>query len=178
MTRQTKSIQSDERNGEKNSERKYTLEEWVGWTNGESNYWKIHENDDGHTRSLVTIDEHGDFESWEDVNYLWFNLVDRGITFCILKDDMDLFMAHFGQTAESKQFKSWTDKSHWNIQFLSVPSGFTLTFPVETLDTWKDMDSLWMKLTGSTDMSTYEQYVTHIKNNDEVHRIIQEDNTQ
>jgi len=150
------------------TERKYTLEEVFGYTNGESNYWKIHENENVHTRNLVT--DKDDFESWEDKNYLWFSMLDRGIIFCILKDEMDLFFAHFGKTVESEQFSSRSDKTHWHIQFRNA--GFVLAFPNE------NMEDFWEKLNDTVDVSTYEEHVTHTKNSDEVDKVFQQRNIQ
>lgn len=147
------------------TERKYTLEELFGYTNGESNYWKIHENDDGHTRSLVTVKG---FNSWEDKNFLWFDMLDRGTLFYIPKDDMDLFFAHFGQTIESTQFNSWLDKDYWSINFLSPRSGFVLTLNND------EMDSFWEKINNTVEISSYEEYVTHTKNSDEVDKVMQQ----
>ena len=144
------------------TERKYTLEEVFGYTNGESNYWKIHENNE-HTRTLITDDN---FDSFEDRDYLWFHLVDRGLTFCVLKDDMDLFLAHIGKTVESNMFNSWSDETHWTIQFRE--GGFAIQVPQE------DMNDLYEKINDTVDVSTYEECVTHTKNSDEVDKVMQQ----
>jgi hypothetical protein len=138
------------------TERKYTLDELMGYTNGKSNYWEIHKNDVGHVRDLVSIGEYNDFESWEDQNFLWFNMLDRGIIFCILKDRMDMFLNQFGKTKESKHFSSELDESHWRVQFLYTSGGFTLSIPKE------ELEDFWNKLISTVEVSTYEQYVTHV----------------
>ena len=133
-------------------ERKYTLEELMGYTNGKSNYWEIHKNNVGHTRTLLDND-YDDFESWEDPDFLWFHMLERGLTFNIAKINMDQFMQHFDKTKKTKLFNSWSDEKHWLIQFRE--GGFTIEVPHE------DMENLFQKISDTIMVSTYEQYVTH-----------------
>jgi len=138
-------------------EEKYTSTELFGYTNGKSNYWLKHTKD-GEYRSLITVEEYDNFESWEDKDFLWFDMLDRGIIFCIAKNDMDMFFEHYGKTKESKQFVSWLEESHWHIQFVGALGGFILSIPTE------ELDDFWNKIEDTVAFSTYEQYVTHTEN--------------